>query len=68
MGRIAKRGRKEEKTITMSYLENLESYHKAAFTDIECLLKIDCEEDWDSIPTDVLTTILRFVNVIGEEV
>jgi len=66
MGRIAKRGRKEEKTITMTYLENLERYHKEAFSDIDGLLKIDCEEEWDSIPINVLKRIVRFVNVVTD--
>jgi len=66
MGRIAKRGRKEEKTITMAYLENLERYHKNAFSDVEGLLKVDCEEEWDSLPNNVLSRILSFVNVVAE--
>ena len=65
MGRIAKRGRKEEKTITMEYLENLEKYHKNAFNQIEGLLKVDCEEDYESVPHDVLNRIVTFINVIS---
>lgn len=65
MGRIAKRGRKEEKTITMAYLENLERYHNNAFCDLECILKLDCEDEWSSLPNNILTRILTFINVIG---
>ena len=65
MGRIAKRGRKEEKTITMAYLENLEKYHKDAFSNLEGLLKVDCEEEWDSLPEGVLNRILSFVSIVA---
>lgn len=65
MGRIAKRGREEEKTITIEYLEILEQYHKFAFSDVEGLLKVDCEIDYESVPTNILNRIVNFINVIG---
>lgn len=67
MGRIAKRGRKEEKTITMAYLENLERYHQSAFNDMEGILKLNCEEEWSSLPLEVYERIVSFVNVVENE-
>ncbi len=51
LDRIKKRGREEEKGITLDYLNDLNKYHDAWLTsDNECAIVIDCNEDFEHNP------------------
>ena len=60
-GRMQKRGRVEEKGVTLEYLEKVEKYHKNSFVETDGVMLLDGEQDWEELPDSKYKEIKGFV-------
>jgi len=60
--RMMSRGRKEEKNVPLEYLVEVDKYHKRLFTGMVNVLQVDGDDDWDTLPKELLDRIVCFLS------